>query len=405
MDTVIRDKALELIKASVWNTAVPELNSEQAEAVYQIFKSHAIPALPENVLPQIPSFSDDLRKKWRNDIVHIIQSNYLITTAENEIISILDSQSIRFVIIKGTSAARYYPSPDLRALGDIDIVVNPEDFDKACGVVLNSGSIEKTDQMDIIMGRHRCFQKNNVEIEIHRFFALPENSATLEKLDRQLINGINSTHRLESIIDGLILLEHINQHFFEGIGLRHILDWMMFADKCLNNDNWPEYIKGAESVGLAKLAESLSSMCEIYLGLKPQYEFNRVNAQICEELLDYILLSGNFGSSPEWKKNSTSRFISKHRNPVEFFKFLQVRGLETWKNSDKHKFLKHFAWVYQSGLMLKNYFSRDHSDFRLNKSISNLMNTSKLFSDVGVSHSSLEKSKFDADEYVKSISN
>ena len=146
-------------------------------------------------------------------------------------------------------------------------------------------------------------------------------------------------------------------------------------------------------------------MCEIYLGLKPQYEFNRVNARICEELLDYIMLSGNFGSSPEWRKESTSRFISKHRNPVEFFKFLQVRGLETWKNSDKHKFLKHFAWVYQSGLMLKNYFSRDHSDFRLNKSISNLMNTSKLFSEVGVSHSSLEKSKFDADEYVKSISN
>ena len=405
MDTVIRDKALELIKASVWNTAVPELNSEQAEAVYQIFKSHTILALPEKVLPLIPDLSDELRKKWRNDIVHILQTNMKLTSTENSLIELLDAHNIRFVIVKGTSAACYYPDPDLRTLGDIDIIAEPDDYEESCTLILDNNGIEITEADEDETGRHRSFLLHGVEIEVHRFFSIAGVTNNNLYLDKSIIKDINNTHRLNNIINGLTLLEHINYHFYGGLGLRHIIDWMMFVDKCLNEDNWCTFIKEADQIGLKSLAYALVKTCQLYLGLEPRFKYELIDDSLCASLIDYILLSGNFGQNQEFKDTSYSRALSRIKTPKDLYNHLQIRGLYYWDFARKHKKLRRFAWIYQSGRLIKKRFSVNSDKKELKMKIGDAKDFSKMFEELGVNQSLDAKVKFNSDEYVKKIAN
>ena len=43
------------------------------------------------------------------------------------------------VILKGTSAAQYYPYPEYRTMGDIDIMTRREDYDIACKQLMDNG--------------------------------------------------------------------------------------------------------------------------------------------------------------------------------------------------------------------------------------------------------------------------
>ena len=405
MDTVIRDKALELIKASVWNTAVPELNSEQAEAVYQIFKSHTILALPEKVLPQIPDLSDDLRKKWRNDIVHILQTNFKLISVQNSLIELLDSVNIRFAVLKGTSAACYYPDPDLRALGDIDIITVPEDYDEACNLMLSNNCIENSDADDLETGRHRSFLWNVVEVEVHRFFAKPGATNNAEYFDKSILNGINETHRLDSIVNGLTLLDHVNQHLFGGLGFRQVLDWMMFADKCLNEETWQMFFNEADHIGLSKLALVLTNMCEMYLGLCPKFEYEHVDPKLCEQLLDYVVISGNFGHTAEFKNSKYSRALSRIKTPADLYNHLQMRGIENWEYARKHKKLRRFAWIYQSGRLIKKRFTVNSDNKALKMNFNDAKDFSNMFEKLGINQSLDAKVNFNSDEYVKKIAN
>ena len=92
-----------------------------------------------------------------------------------------------------------------------------------------------------ITGNLPEFFKNGVSVEIHRFFASLNDPNHAKLLDDQIIENINSSHVLPDKVNGLVLLEHISQHLESGLGLRQIIDWMMFVNQCLPDEYWPGY--------------------------------------------------------------------------------------------------------------------------------------------------------------------
>ncbi len=54
---------------------------------------------------------------------------------QDKLIKLLDANDIPCVILKGFAAAQYYPKPHLRAMGDIDVLVTRDRFEKAIKVL------------------------------------------------------------------------------------------------------------------------------------------------------------------------------------------------------------------------------------------------------------------------------
>lgn len=349
---------LDIVKLSLWNTG-------SATADVQIFeeiRKHALISLPAKVLLSI-SMPSDLYTEWKTEIIKQIAYYCKYTYIQSNI-----PITVPFVILKGTSAALYYPCPELRTMGDIDIITRREDYGLACKQFLDNNYRETTGVFDEKRGRHRTFVKDGISIEVHAFFASMNDLDKARYFDDLVIENINGSHVLPDLINGLVLLEHINQHMEEGLGLRQVIDWMMFVDRCLGIDDWNDFRKYAEKVGLDTLAITVTRMCEMYLGLKEHKWCELADEKLCSDLMDYVMKCGNFGNKLTYdQKISISRlFALKH--PINLLKSLQTKGVANWAAA-KNPLLKPFAWLWQSvqyvqkspGVM-NNYSEADRLD-------------------------------------------
>lgn len=328
-----------LLKASLWGNSIKTVTEEDFEEM----KTHAVAGIPADLISRV-DMDAKLRNEWKKYIISSLayNANYVYLQERLPIY-------VPYVILKGTTAAQYYPNPMYRTMGDIDIMTRREDYDIACRSLVENGFKEHINKSEEDFGRHRGFSKNGIVVEVHAFFALLNNSHQSQYLDDIIIQNINPSHILPDMINGLVLLEHIAQHMEGGLGIRQIIDWMMFVDKCLPDEQWYEFKDMAYNIGLEKLAIVLTRMCEIYLNLSPHQWCNNASNDICKCLMDYVLNSGNFGKKRNLENHSGINTFTYARNPIAFFRLLQERGMANWKLTKKYWLLRPFAWVYQLG--------------------------------------------------------
>ena len=325
---------LNLIKASLWGTTPPEVD----EKIFEEMQQQAIVALPANIIASAVT-SSELRDKWNKSI---LQQVFFYTNYKYQ--QSLLPLDVPYVILKGTSASMYYPYPECRSMGDIDVITRREDFDKAFYQLESHGY--KASKVD--SNREDVLKKNGITIELHRRFASLNDPMQAEYLDTLIIDNINPTHILPDLVNGLVILEHISQHLENGLGLRQIIDWMMFVDKCLTDEAWAEFEPMADKIGLKKLAMTTTRMCEVYLGLPEHPWCSVVELSLCEQLITYILECGNFGNKKTSEEAISENAFAYASTPKMAFKLLWDRGNTNWKLAKRFKALRPFAWIYQA---------------------------------------------------------
>ena len=363
------EKLLQLVRVAMWSndTAVADYTD------YEEMRKHAIATLPAHNFSLL-EMTPDLKKEWSQyalqNLVHYTRYEY-----EQSHLNI----SVPYVILKGSSAAQYYPCPEYRMMGDIDIMTRREDFDAALSQLQNNGyRIVKEENREIGL------IKNGIIVELHRRFASLNNPDQAKYLDDLIIQHINPSHILPDIINGLILLEHISQHLENGLGLRQIIDWMMFVDKCLPDEKWPEFRQMANRIGLENLAVVTTKMCVKNLGLLPHKWCEKANDELCEQLMTYVLSCGDFGNKRTSDADISENAFSYATTPKMAFRLLQKQGSVNWVAAQKHEWLRHFAWIYQifryaiKGLNRKSPFKQMLTEYNAAK------NRNKMLKELGV---------------------
>lgn len=384
---------LNLLKASLWGTAVTTVTRKD----YEEMKIHAIDALPADVISGA-NIDAELRREWKRKILRqlVYYSEYIY---EQENLPISEP----YVILKGTSAAKYYPHPEYRTMGDIDIMTRREDYERICNSLLENGYMEHANRIEEDFGRHRGFSKNGIEVEVHAFFALLNDPKQAKYLDDIIIRNINSSHVLPDLINGLVLLEHIAQHMEGGLGLRQIVDWMMFVDKCLPDEKWHEFKKHAHNIGLENLAVVSTRMCELYCGLQEHMWCRDADEKACKRLMDYILSCGNFGVKQRGENGPGATILSNVRTPFALVRLLQERGIVNWKAAQKHSILRPFAWLYQIGRYLSKGLGRKNAIKELKEEYDTAKQRTALFDLLGVKQASKGLAVYRHGRYIKTF--
>ena len=336
----------ETIKLSLWGNAFAVTGQD----VYDELKRHAITVLPSPYLSSL-ELSPELAAEWKNDIIHQVSfyTQYCIEQSKLPI-------TVPYVILKGTSAAKYYPYPEYRTMGDIDIMTRHEDFDTACQQLVDNGYLI----VDEIY-KETELTKGGICIDIHRQFASLNNPEHVKYFDDLIIENIDETHELPDLINGLVLIEHINQHLEGGLGLRQIIDWMMFVDKCLPDEKWLEFSEQAEKIGLDKLAIVCTRMCEIYLGLSAREWCSKADVKLCEQLMDYVMACGNFGNKKQSDSDISENAFAYASSLKSGFNLLQRQGMINWDAAQRCRMLRPFAWIYQLFRYLSKGLKREQA--------------------------------------------
>lgn len=333
----------QIIRKALWGTGTASADNE----LFEELTAQAIECLAAPVLSSM-NLPEELLKKWKRQVLqHIYFHNAYLNVQENLPIK------VPYVILKGTAAGQYYPYPEYRTMGDIDVMTNYENYENACQQLLDNGYKEVTSEEDFERNRHREFSKDGISVEVHLFFASMNDPVKAKKFDSLIIDHINETHILPHSINGMVLLEHINQHLEEGLGLRQIIDWMMFVNQELQDEKWPFFQVMASETGLEKLAVTVTRMCEMELGLKRHSWSSKADERLCRELLSYILACGNFGTKRSYEEELAAERVAKLNHPVAMIRELQQMGMKNWKQA-KNPLLKHFAWIRQGFIMARS---------------------------------------------------
>lgn len=331
-----QDNVFELIKLSIWGNGSPTVDW----SVFQEMKNQAIVALPASVLSSL-NLPLELMSEWRYIVFQQIALYELYQYVQLHL-----PIEVPYIILKGSSAAQYYPHPEYRTIGDIDIITRREDYESACEMLLKDAWHEMTHGHGIDRERHRAFVKNGITIEVHAFFASMNDVRNAKTFDDLIMKNITEKHVLPDLINGLVLIEHVNQHMEEGIGLKQIIDWMMFVDRCLSDDKWTEFEMMTEETGLKELAVTTTRMCEMYLGL-PEHKWSKgADEKLSRNLMEYIMRCGNFGA----KRNETDMLsvsgLYQLRHPITTIRNLQQKGQKGLAIAKK-PILKPFIWIVE----------------------------------------------------------
>lgn len=319
--------------------------------------------------PQNGSLFERWSKSSKDNQLRILY----ILSAQYKLIELLEANGIEFVIIKGAAASVYYPDPFLRMMGDVDLLVKRKDFERTAKLLEENG-FSGSDSADANEDHHNGYVKYNVVFELHR--RLPIVDEKNDKLISAFEEGISereygsiegiSFPMLPQKLNGMVLLFHINQHLRVGLGLRQILDWMMFVDKHLDDAAWEkEYRELTESLGMDKFAKIVTQMCKNHLGLGKNITWcSDADPETCDNLLKYIIDKGNFGVKAGEEGRVASVFL-RTTNPFKMVARLQQKG-RNWDKAKKYSILRPFAWLHALNVELKRIGKKNISVAKMN---------------------------------------
>ncbi|MBQ1734357.1 MAG: nucleotidyltransferase family protein [Lachnospiraceae bacterium] len=372
---------LQAIQKSLWNTDIEFPADTDWDAVLKEAEDQAVLGLVIDIAPK------DVRDTWKSRAGAVTANFVRILHYQQQLCELFKANDIPLVILKGTAAAVYYPNPAQRSMGDIDYLVPEKYFDRAKALLSENGySVEE----DPRYARHIDVTKDHVSFEQHRFFSdgeveieqyIKDGMASIEKRE---IFGVKFP-MLPRLANGLVLLGHMVHHLKTGLGLRQVIDWMMYVNSELTDAFWAETFEpAAKEAGLDKVAVIATEMCKKYLGLPAETHWcEDGDEQLCRELMESLLSSGNFdrkrgrGSAVE---KVTSNFARKG-----IFRYLQYAGEYNWKAYHKHKWLKPFAWAYQIGRYARQGLKAKRSGTQLKEDIARGRRRTELLQKLNIS--------------------
>lgn len=385
----------EIIRGALWNAPLKKHTPEEWAETYREVKMHRIELLFVEALSRwkIPA---DIRNTWKLECYAITSHNVQLLTLQREIHELLLKEKIEYSVIKGSAAAVYYPNPLFRTAGDIDIIVRDEDFERTQVLFENLFGAPFIGSKHNGRIREYVYMKDLCTIELHQSYAILENSVYDRMLDSWIkedccnksLCTIGEKYQLfmpSECVNGLILLSHIAQHLEGGLGLRQIIDWMMYVEKCLPDEKWQVFQGKARKIGLEDLAITTTRMCQLYLGLPTENKYwtERADLDLCNELMEFILDCGDFGIR-HGMDNTVSMIVSQNQGAFSLFKNLQLRGVNNWKTLKKHSYLKPFAWIYQSCRYIRKGMERKNPFREFRKDYVNGKRRNKLLKKLGV---------------------
>ena len=240
---------------------------------------------------------------------HCVARTVAINYAHCELHRTLSAHHIPYVSFKGLASSLYYPQPELRTAGDVDFYVNPADFE-ACEAVLKENGYEWVEDG----GKHVVYQKNGEFLELHRTLnGIPDN-AVGKQIETDVFGDLVQTavaHRdgqgtvmlPDTFHHGVILLLHTLSHMMkEGIGLRHLCDWAVFASSLSNEAFTALFETKLKAYGLWRFARVLSLCAVRYLGATKMAWQGEADETLLQNMMCDIMASGNFGEKDADRK-------------------------------------------------------------------------------------------------------
>ena len=265
-----------------------------------------------------------------------------------QLIPKFEKAGVSVVVVKGQAVAQCYKNPFSRMPGDIDLIVTPEDYERAKTIIRNLSREEGIDDSGV---KHFAATVGDIEVEVHGTIHTSLSSKINDMLDEMqtklLADGGSyiwdcnnvKVHVPSADFDALYIFLHLLQHFFcGGLGLRQLCDMAMALHAHNGNIDERKLIKCLERMKLVSEWKAFVAFLVKYLGLPeqeaPLYDDNHTKQ--ADRIWKYIRKSGNFGKNKSrWYGTNSPYLLRKTesliRNASCFVNHIQLFPADSFK--------------------------------------------------------------------------
>lgn len=218
-----------------------------------------------------------------------------------EILSAFEQNAIRSIPLKGWLLKHLYPLPYMRVMADIDFLFLSEDTQQVEQLMLDMGYTLKSNAEN----HDVYYRMPYMNIEMHHMLVAADSpySDYLKNIwdKASVIPGRKYTYELPKEDVYIYLLIHIAKHYAAcGIGIRSFMDIWLYH-RCYHEDmDWGYVCDQLDYIGLRQFADRVWGMCEVCFG-------NAQSDALYDEMLDYVISSGSYGTRRQTLLYSISR--------------------------------------------------------------------------------------------------
>lgn len=225
----------------------------QKEAQRQTVMGQAFGVIEENYeVLQLPL---ETKLGWYANAQYLAKQNKMVNQVLFQVVHALRKVGIPSLLLKGQGCALYYPQPQYRSPGDIDLYVGNENFDKAKACLQEEGLIDRWVHDDV---KHSELVCQGVSLELHRYADLLPGRAANRKFQAAMREALDASQDLSGFwvdaagnasasgskgetacefvrtlpleLNAVYVFIHLFRHFIAGgISLRQVYDWLFLC--------------------------------------------------------------------------------------------------------------------------------------------------------------------------------
>ena len=231
-----------LIQAGLWEQSVRLLpySTVDFDTIYELAEKQSVVGLIAAGLEHVVDMRVTKQQAipFMKTVFSLENRNAAMNAFIRELVNKMGEAGIKTLVVKGQGIAQCYERPQWRAIGDVDLFLDNENYEKAKAFLIPKAvSIEKEDKDR----KHLGMTIDSWSVELHGTLRGPLLKRINAKID-EVQNDTFEHNRFrvwkndETDVflpspdnDVIFIFTHILQHYFgSGVGLRQICDWCRF---------------------------------------------------------------------------------------------------------------------------------------------------------------------------------
>ena len=226
--------------------------------------------------------SAPLRLRMKQICVHTMQQQAHLQLTLRRVWEACEQHGVYAVLMKGAGLAAYYPTPQQRAWGDVDIYVGAEQYHAACAAMRATfpNALRFDEELDHY--KHYNLIADGVSIEVHRVSMGLQHPVDVRRYARMETIGMREAEEIE--VDGLtvrvpevtfnalMVMLHSWEHVLsQGASLRQLCDLVLLLHHRASDIDREQLERDLRGLALMDVWQVYMYILVKYLGL-PQAE-------------------------------------------------------------------------------------------------------------------------------------
>lgn len=309
--SILYDQLIFISKCALNNLEYEEA-IDNIKELFRLARENGLSGLFYAVLKNNQSVIDEQRLLLKE--YYLYQAKDIIQKqAIAEITSFFNHARIDHIYLKGSAIKKHYLESDMRSMGDIDLIIKPEDLERS-RMILKSANYK----LDIEGSTHDVYFKGrDIIVEVHPGVDHHLDSDHLTALGDVFADGLpisGCLFELSPEKELVYLLSHLKKHFLSsGVGLRQVLDIGVFLDKMeakIDNEKLFDLLKTANLTNFAKNMISFNKQAFGFRIGEFILSGYRMADALFEETKAYVIGSGVHGTARDF--NRSVPVLTKH---------------------------------------------------------------------------------------------